>query len=370
MHLHQAPSSGGLPDAPPAGLRGDEPAARAPARFTPGRVARFLRSVARGITTDCSFDPTFTDALTLPGLRDAVRSRFAVDTGFDATAELFSSMISVRLLARVGDADVTRLRDAAAGRSAARHWHRRYRMFDAQGGFAADTDGTGVALAGLFEAGKLDREALLQGGAELLRSAAKQGDGLVPGVVMVYWDDGEEPQVGPRGKKQDPAAACNALHALKLAVREGLDDPDGVIEATTRFIEAHLVSGGYASGTRYYPSADAFLYFAAELCDRFVDCRERLGSALAAAIHHRDGLPACPGHPGDPHAALNTALRLIAARRLGLVHERRSQVAQLMRAQTASGAWRAGTFFSLGKLPVYFGSTELTTVFALAALAV
>lgn len=76
MHLHQAPSSGGLPDVPPAGLRGDEPAARAPARFTAGRVARFLRSVARGITTDCSFDPTFTDALTLPGLRDAVRSRW------------------------------------------------------------------------------------------------------------------------------------------------------------------------------------------------------------------------------------------------------------------------------------------------------
>lgn len=366
MDLHLAPST---QDLPRTGLRRYAPVARGQTRFAAVQVTRFLRSVARGITADCSFDPIFTDTLSLPGLRGAVMSRFGVDTGFDAAAELFSSMISVRLLARVVDDDGVRLRDAAAARFAARHWQRRYRMFAAQGGFAADTDCSGVALAGLFEAGKLDREALLQGGAELLRSAARPGDGLVPGVVMVYWEDGEEPHAASRGMKQDPAAACNALHALKLAARAGLIDRDGVIEATTRYIAAHLVSGAYATGTRYYPSPDAFLYFAAELCDRFADCRARLASALAAALRHRDGLQDCPGHPGDPGAAINVALRLIAARRLGLVHERRSQVARLLRVQTVNGAWRAGTFFSLGKLPVYFGSPELTTMFALAALA-
>lgn len=367
MDVQHDTRTGGLHHPPSTGLRGDQPDARARARHSAGRL---LRSVARGITTDCSFDPAFAEALPLTSLRDAVRARFAVDTGFDATAELFSSMISVRLLARASGADLERLRNAAAGRFAAIHWQGRYRMFAAQGGFAADTDCTGVALAGLFEAGLLDRAALLRGGAGLLRSAAKPGDGLLPGVVMVYWEDGEEPQVGARGKKQDPAAACNALHALKLAAREGLADRDGVIAATTRYIEAHLVSGAYAGGTRYYPSPDAFLYFAAELCDRFADCRERLAGALAAAIQRRDGLPERPGHPGDPRSALNTALRLLAARRLGRVHARPSQVARLVRGQTTSGAWRAGSFFSLGKLPVFFGSAELTTMFALAALAV
>lgn len=332
------------------------------------RATRYLRTVAGGITSDCSFDPGFVAAAPLPALRAAVRTRFGVDIGFDAGSELFSSMISLRSLAPVQRPELAPLRGAVAERFAARHWRRRYRMFAAQGGFAADTDCTGVALAGLYEAGELDRGALLQGGAQLLRSAAGPGAGLRPGVMMVYWEDGEEPQVALRGKKQDPAVACNALHALKLAAREGLRDPDGVIEATTAYVESHLVSGEYAQGTRYYPSPDSFLYFASQLCGRFVDCRQRLASGLAAAIRRRDALPGRPGHPDDPGAALNTALRVLAGRQLGLAEDHRSQVARLSRMQGPNGAWPACTFFSLGKLPVFFGSAALTTMFAIAAV--
>lgn len=346
-----------------AGPRPQQPAA--------ARAADYLRTLGRDVTSDCSFDPALTDTVALPAMRAAVEARFGLDIGFDATAELFSPMICARLMRQISSAAHRRVLAATASRFEHHHWNRRYRMFAEQGGFAADTDCTGTALAGLFQAGRIATSELLRGGAELLRAAARPGDGehgLAPGVVMVYWDDGEEPKVALRGRKQDPAAACNALYALKLAARAGLRDPYGVIEATTRYIADHLASGRYAGGTRYYPSPDTFLYFATQLCAHFADCRLHLAPGLAAAVRQRSAAPAQPGRPEDPWADLNVAQRVLAARCLGLAAEQRAHVSRLLSTQAWDGAWRASGFFSLGKLPVYFGSAGLTTAFALAAL--
>lgn len=331
-------------------------------------------AAARGIETEFSFDAAFTAPGSLAEMRRTVADKLGVDIGFDATGELFSSMVCVKLLSPIAHHDARSLTRMVAPRFEHRHWRRRHRMFDAQGPFAADTDCTGMALAGLYECGFIDGEELTRGAAELLRSAAPKGssleadDALFAGAVMVYWDDDEEPSVARRGRKSDPVAACNALYALKLAETEGLLDPGGVIARSLDYLGDHLSSGAYLQGTRYYPSPDTFLCFAAQLCGRFPDCRARLGAALHDALHRRNRAPARPGQADDPDAALNLAQRIIAADELGVDLGQRFQRRRLMKMPSRSGAWAASPFFSLGKLPIYFGSAAITTLFAVAAL--
>lgn len=309
--------------------------------------------------------------------------RLGADIGFEATRECFSSMMTVKILAQLSHPAAHKLSQEVLAQFKDRHWQHRYRMFVPPGVFAADTDCSSVALAGLYDAGALSPAELLQGAGELLKSAARQtlspdkncdpasgssNGPLQAGVVMVYWEDGAEPGVRPRGKKHDPAVACNVLYALKLAAAAGLDDPDGVTQHTMKYVEQHLFSGAYRNGTRYYPSPDTFLCYVAQLCARFRDCREQLGPALQMALQGRNLAAPRPGHPDHPGTALNLAQRILASNLLGVELGQASQKQLLLRQQEASGAWVACPLFSLGKRAVYFGSAELTTVFAIAAL--
>ena len=368
--------------------RGSAPAAAAGA----GQVAwveeaayrYLLRVVAnQGLQTVASFDALFTRKVPYAGLRQAILRKLGVDIGFDASSECFSSMLAVKLLPPGRRAAARALCEAVTPQFKEMHWQLRYRMFRTPGIFAADTDCSSVALAALYQAGELPGPTLVRGAMELLRSAASEtlspaqnidpatgcsNGQLHAGVVMTYWEDGAEPDVKPRGKKHDPAVACNALFALKLATREGLADPAGVIHYTLKYVERHLVSGEYRNGTRYYPSPDVFLCYVAQLCARFADCREQLGSALLAALRDRNRYPPRPGRPDDPGTALNLAQRILTANLLGVELGQAGQKEQLIQLQGSAGVWGPCPLFSLGKRAVYFGSAALTTVFALAAL--
>lgn len=258
----------------------------------------------------------------------------------------------------------------------------RYRFFlDERSAFASDTDSTGVAASALYENGFLSRQEILQIGRELLESAAprsisaernvdadgKSNGDLFEKVIMVYWDDSKEPGTLLRGYKHDPAAAANALYALKLAQREGLKNAEEVIRRTQDYIVHHLVSGNYRQGTRYYPSPDVFLYFTSRLVATYPELRPALSDALRRAIAERNNLPAQGATAHDPLNALNLAFRILAAKNVGGM-DMSEQKAYLIGLQQADGSWSCLPFYSQGRLQLYFGSAALTTVAALAAL--
>ncbi len=337
----------------------------------------------QGLQTVASFDALFTKKVAHADLRQAILRKLGVDIGFDASSECFSSMLAAKLLPPGCRAAGLALGEAVTPHFKDMHWQLRYRMFRTPGIFAADTDCSSVALAALYQSGELSGAALVRGALELLKSAASEtlstaqnidpetgssNGPLHAGVVMTYWEDDAEPGVKPRGRKHDPAVACNALFALKLAAREGLADPAGVIHHTLKYVERHLSSGEYRNGTRYYPSPDVFLCYVGQLCSLFGDCREQLGPALLAALRDRNRCAPRPGRPDDPDTALNLAQRILTANLLGAELGQAGQKERLIELQEPSGAWGPSPLFSMGKRAVYFGSAALTTVFALAAL--
>ncbi|MFE9427434.1 hypothetical protein ACFYNO_31190 [Kitasatospora sp. NPDC006697] len=232
-------------------------------------------------------------------------------------------------------------------------WQGRYRFFPGVPEFAADTDCTALATAALHRHRSLLRSRLAETGRHLLAAGAPVAAGLRPGAVMVYWEDGAEPLARPRGRKHDAVVSANVLRALHLADRRH----GPVVEATLGQVEDHLRSGRYLGGTRYYPSPATFLHAAARLCGQCPACAARLGPPLRSA---------CAAHPA-PANALDLALLTICARACGLPAHGTHRAA-LTRLQRPDGAWPAHGYFRTGRLPVYFGSAHLTTVFALRAL--
>lgn len=303
-------------------------------------------------------DPARTFPLT--ELRANVRARHQLDLGFDAGPEAFSAMVAARTLARRG-------RGAAHARALCRtfadnHWKLRFRFFHGGKGFAADTDCTSVALAALFESHLLERAQLLAGARQLIDAGAAAGGPLRPDVALVYWDDGREPDVAPRGLKQDPAVATNVLYAVLLAMEAGLSDPrlEHFLAANLAYVRDAL-DDPMQVRTRYYPSRDTMLWFAAELCVRFKTARAALGRALREAVLARVRVA---GTSGD---CLELAMRLGAATALGISTP--SLDVALAAHQRVTGEFAPGAFFTLGRVPgLCFGGEALTTAIATASL--
>ncbi|MFJ3221228.1 hypothetical protein ACIPLC_35570 [Kitasatospora sp. NPDC086801] len=303
-----------------------------------------------------------------------------MDPGFDLSGEGFSAMVSLMLLAspaRGGDDDglVTRL----AVQVETCRWLGRYRFFPGAGGLPADTDCTAMATGALYEHGLLPGANLERGARELLRAAAPSAadprlpgpgdqDGLHHRVLMVYWEDDEEPATLRRGHKRDAVACANALFTLHLANRPATGHTREVMDATTRYLTDHLTSGRYLAGTRYYPSPDAFLYAVSRLCARFPRSLQALTACVREAVGERaaDAAPPVPGR--TPGGALDTALRTLAADNLAITTGQDQRRTLLAQTQRPDGSWPASAYYRMGRFPVYFGSSYLTTVFAMTAL--
>ena len=165
------------------------------------------------------------------------------------------------------------------------------------------------------------------------------------GVIRVYFSE-KRPRV-------DPAVCVNVLYLL---CQLGMGDRED-LRQTREHIFQFLKSGGYAKGTRYYPSPEAFLYFLARLV---VDFPEHFGGfafELKKALVSR--IDASP-HPID------RASRVIALGRLGIVN--RLDFLRLMDAQLSDGGWPMNALFIAYRTNKHFGSRELTTAFALEAM--
>jgi hypothetical protein len=369
--------------------------------------ARFLlESIGpTGVQSCVSPEPDFpasrsssTEAVLQGALSPLARQKFAA---FGGQPENFTTFLALKLFgASVGESARPLVEWALDKRLEAAP---RYHFFADPGAIAADTDCTGVALVGLYQAGAITRRTLREGAEEILESAAleslsaeqnrsheKNNGELIEGVFKVYWDDSM--QDGRRGRKHDPACVANALHAVLLAARHAklpLEGPvqieelraDGtrlvkeldrgfIIERNVQYLMRCLDRHVLTSGTRYYPSPDAFLCFASMLVACFPDQTMCLRAPLLEALSVRwHQIPTRAADPANPCTAINLAMRVIAAQNLGVREDAiQREIAHLMHMQREGGAWPAAALFKLGSLRFYFGSEAMTTMFALRAL--
>ncbi|MEV7729171.1 hypothetical protein AB0P15_31250 [Streptomyces sp. NPDC087917] len=257
-------------------------------------------------------------------------------------------------------------------------WQRRYRFFPyGSSGFPADTDCTGMAAGALHRHGLLlaaDLEACVR---DLLHAAAPAGlvpgprasDGvvLVPGVPLVYWEDGAEPGTARRGRKHDAVACANALYTVQLCDTLTAETTQFTV-ASHRYLADHLTSGRYLAGTRYYPSPEAFLYAISRLCARFPASARVLSAPLHQAMNAREAAASATALTSGPGNALDIALRTLTADNLSRTAGQAERRLHLVRMQQGDGSWPACPYYRMGRFPVYFGSPYLTTIFALKAL--
>lgn len=319
---------------------------------------RFVESVVdRGaVFTGLAFDPGFGQTCTLREARTEIRARYGVDIGYDLGDDLSTAVYGLPLLG----ADQTVLAEHLTALLDRGLIGRRYRFFLTRNGFPADTDCTSVATQALWERGLITDVRYAELAGELLDAAVPPRD-----VVIVYWDDDVETGTRSRGRKYDAVVCANALVVLKGARAAGLlgREADRAIVATHQYVAEHLTSGSYRDGTRYYPYEDAFLHSVARLTHRHEDSAAVLTGPLTDAIRKRE-----TDSGPDRDLPLNVALRMIAARDAGLTDGQAERRRTLLAGQAADGGWPASPYYTLGRLPAYFGSRLLTTLFAVNAL--
>ena len=113
----------------------------------------------------------------------------------------------------------------------------------------------------------------------------------------------------------------------------------------------------YESGTLYYHSGDAFLYFLSRLLRTSSEVRQRFKTLFTDRMRERLGLP------GD---ALAFAMRVMAATSVGIQDVQDYE--HLLRLQERDGSWPLGWFYRNGSSGILTGNQGLTTAMAVAAL--
>lgn len=115
----------------------------------------------------------------------------------------------------------------------------------------------------------------------------------------------------------------------------------------------------YLDGTRYYETAECFLFFSARLLRKVRDeaLHARLAQLLRERVLEREG---CPGD------ALALAMRVIVGAAVGLRLER--DLAALLPLQYEDGGWGPGWIYKYGSSDIKIGNRGLTTALALNAI--
>ncbi|GGO93385.1 hypothetical protein [Wenjunlia tyrosinilytica] len=324
---------------------------------------------SESLLTQLSFDRRFKDTFARADARTAIRQRTATEVGFDFGVEAFSSMIGLMLSACPDTVVPPPLIKRFVQQVESCRRKGRYSFFVDVPEFAADTDCTAMAAGALYEHGLISVAELASSSEALLRASAsdpcslrntRPSKGEVhPHVLLVYWEDTDR-RVLPRARRHDAVACANALYTLSLLEAPSTPVESEVMDATIRYVSHHLNSRRYLSGTRYYPSPEAFLYAASRLCARFGRFSELFTSAL------RREISAAPGRlTEDP---LNLALSIISASNVGMMAGQAQRRERLARLQRNDGSWPAAPYYRMGRFQVYFGSPLITTLFAARAM--
>ncbi len=149
----------------------------------------------------------------------------------------------------------------------------------------------------------------------------------------------------------DPVVCATALYAI------GLYDLLSAANSTEDYLYETLVQEEYRDGTRYYPSAESFLFMTARLVSRFTKLQDRFMQILKEKVLKRKGMAATP---------IELAQRVISLRCMDLPAT--EEIMQLISMQSENGSWPLNPFFTQRKNTIYYGSRELTTALAIKAL--
>ncbi|TBU22525.1 HAD-like protein [Dichomitus squalens] len=163
------------------------------------------------------------------------------------------------------------------------------------------------------------------------------------GIVQTYFD-----RARPR---IDPVVCVNVLAFFHINGR-GHD-----LAEVLEWVYDVLSHRAYESGTLYYHSGDAFLYFLSRMIQMCPSLRERFGGLLAARVLERYGIE------GD---SLALAMRIYSAASIGL-HDI-ADYRKLLAMQQEDGSWPTGWFYRNGSSGILTGNQGLTTAIAVSAI--
>ncbi|ETW80337.1 hypothetical protein HETIRDRAFT_227973, partial [Heterobasidion irregulare TC 32-1] len=165
------------------------------------------------------------------------------------------------------------------------------------------------------------------------------------GVLLTYFDHSR-----PR---QDPVVCINAL-SFFYSRNRGSD-----LKQTLCWVHDILLHRSYANGTRYYETAECFLYFLSRLLvtARDEDTRALLEPPLKERLKERIGAP------GDATAL---SMRIMACANVGL--QDRVDAERLLLLQSDDGGWDLGWIYKYGSTGIKLGNRGLTTALAINAI--
>jgi len=213
-------------------------------------------------------------------------------------------------------------------------------FFEDRNLFPPDADCTAIILGLLVESNRIRSSETLNAVKIISQNTDENG------VIRAFIGDKKHLVV-------DPCVCANVLYFLELLKQSHL------IQKSENFLIDFLSSEKYLNGTRYYPSPYTFLYFTGRLM-AFDRTREIFAPLLRVQL---DKLL------DKEKNAIELAKFLIVAKWCGYkipnVHE---HISKLISMADEKGKWPATTFFSFGSKRLYFGSSPLTTAFAMGAL--
>jgi len=160
----------------------------------------------------------------------------------------------------------------------------------------------------------------------------------------------------PERARTDPVVSLNVL-SLFYSRGRGHE-----LASTLDWVLGVLAHRAYLDGTRYYETAECFLFFAARLLRTAAAADAALQTRLAPLLRER--VLERAGCPGD---ALALAMRVLAGAAVGLRMER--DLAALLPLQCEDGGWEPSWVYRYGSSGLKLGNRGLTTAFALNAIA-
>lgn len=171
-------------------------------------------------------------------------------------------------------------------------------------------------------------------------------------LTQVYFDKSR--------KRTDPVVCLNVL-TLFYKYGRGSD-----IDQTLQYAYEVLRNRSYMYGTRYYQTAEAFLYFAVIFVEESgsEDIRKKWTPLLRVRLMELRFLTSAGSGSSDP---LAIAMRILLSTKLGLTSDP-VDISDLLRMQERNGSWTGGWFYKYGSSGVLIENTGLTTALALKAL--
>ncbi|KAJ6625602.1 Haloacid dehalogenase-like hydrolase-domain-containing protein [Mycena sp. CBHHK59/15] len=201
--------------------------------------------------------------------------------------------------------------------------------------FPFDLDTTSIALTVL----KRDKEVACSVMDEMLQYTDADG------IVLTYFDH-QRPRF-------DPVVCVNVLNLFYTYNREA------ELQPTLQWVCEVLRNRAYLEGTRYYETAECFLYFLSRLLDTTgdPDLHAKLGPLLKERLQERIGVE------GD---ALQLAMRIAACTSVGLKDD--IDLRTLLTLQCEDGGWEIGWIYKYGSSGIKIGNRGLTTALAIRAI--